>query len=65
LGTTIKKKFSNLIPVIVPIFDGAEKLSPSMRSWITRNFPGLLDVFTAEPEKKTKKTAEPEKKAEM
>ena len=30
------------VPVIVPIFDGFKNLSPSMKGFLEKNFPGLL-----------------------
>ena len=32
----------SIVPVIVPIFDGFKKLSPSMKGFLEKNVPGLL-----------------------
>lgn len=42
-GQTLKQEFQNTRPIIVPIFDGVKALSPSIREWLTSNFPTILD----------------------
>ena len=32
----------SIVPVIVPVFDGVEKLSPSMKGFLEKNVPNLL-----------------------
>jgi cellulose synthase/poly-beta-1,6-N-acetylglucosamine synthase-like glycosyltransferase len=39
----VQEEFQNVIPVIVPLFDGTKAISASMREWLTKNFPGCLD----------------------
>ena len=36
------KTVQSIIPVIIPVFDGFEKLSPSMKGFLEKNVPGLL-----------------------
>ena len=38
----MREDLDNLVPVLVPIFDGTRALSKSMRAWINENFQFLL-----------------------
>lgn len=37
------KEFENIVPIIVPIFDGINAMSASMREWFELNFPNTLN----------------------
>ena len=47
MGKALYNEFSSIIPIIVPIFDGIRALSPSMKSWMRANFPGIIDAIEA------------------
>jgi len=44
-GEKLEKEFSNIIPIIIPIFDGITAMSESMKNWLKDNFPNLLNSF--------------------
>jgi cellulose synthase/poly-beta-1,6-N-acetylglucosamine synthase-like glycosyltransferase len=49
-GRALKNEFNMTIPIIVPIFDGAKALSPTMKEWINANFPLLLNEMEGKSE---------------
>eukprot|EP00599_Poterioochromonas_sp_BG-1_P000945 CAMPEP_0173148964 /NCGR_PEP_ID=MMETSP1105-20130129/10041_1 /TAXON_ID=2985 /ORGANISM="Ochromonas sp., Strain BG-1" /LENGTH=890 /DNA_ID=CAMNT_0014063735 /DNA_START=258 /DNA_END=2930 /DNA_ORIENTATION=- len=46
----LQEEFQNVIPIMVPIFDGTKAISPSMKEWIKESFPHVLDDLEGKSE---------------
>jgi hypothetical protein len=49
VGLTLKREFGDIVPIIVPVFDGVGTMSPGVKQWLNDTFPGAMDGFGNAP----------------